>query len=302
MVTPPWTTCGSSTSRVRISVEDSLPCGTSGSRSFASETLTHDVRLTNICAINELTVESRELATSSAIIEILCVYRTFDTIETTARADTSPMSVRATSRPCRPAIDPRRPTSAPVARTGRRRHRRRRDRSDERRSELHDVAGARSGGDPRLHAAEAQPDDLAALPSHRHSARRGASLPLYAFPVGLCRRRGRQELLVAAEDPRPGPRVPVVDHARQFRAAAARPRERPAARILVDRAARRGRDPVRRPLVDDAPHHVGGSRHRHPAARVLHVDGTRAARVHAAGRPRRATSRGSSSSRTPIAR
>ena len=73
--------------------------------------------------------------------------------------------------------------------------------------------------------------------------------------------------------------VPVVDAAVQRSPAAARPRQRRAARVVVDRAARRRRDPLRRAVVDQPADHVRGPGHRHPPARVLHVDGTRAARA-----------------------
>ena len=112
-----------------------------------------------------------------------------------------------------------------------------------------------------------------------HLPRGRASLSLYARRARARRQRRRQDLRAAAEDPEPRSRLSVVDDARDVGAAAARPRERSARRVVVDRAARRRRDPVRRALVDDAPDHVGGPVDRHPPARVLHVDGARAARA-----------------------
>ncbi len=124
---------------------------------------------------------------SSAIIEMLFVNRTKDMMDspsTPMTSDVQAIHVRHALRCCRAAgrwtcgedgvNDPR---SSP-----RRRRRPPTRSSDERRSGIHDVAGAGAGGDPRVQPAEAQPHHLAIVASHRHPAG-GRPALRYALPA-----------------------------------------------------------------------------------------------------------------------
>src|SRR5438270_8738054 len=145
------------------------------------------VRLSDNRAMNEQILYRSRWSRQRAVIEILCVYRTPDKIGISAVPDT-PYAILADANAKRPATSgkARRPRKAGQAGCGHcraettARHAGVGDRRLDRRSEFHDLARPRASGHPRLHAAAPAPHHRATEPSHGHTARGRAALPLHA--------------------------------------------------------------------------------------------------------------------------
>ncbi len=166
-------------------------------------------------------------------------------------------------------------------RAGTRVEHRRRNRCPHR-SQLHDLAGARAGGDPCLQRFAPQPDHCPDQPEDRHSARGRATLPAYLEAAGLCR-FGRQQFLAAAQDPHPGLLLSVIHPADRFCTALSEQHQSHPGRVLLAGGAGRSRSALRGALGHLACD-VGSAQYRQPPAGLLHLTGPRHAGP-SAGRP-----------------
>src|ERR1700687_2591116 len=191
--------------------------------------------------MNEQSLHPARCGRQRAVTEILCVYRTPDKIVASPAAETphailDHATVKKTrhSRKARDARDARQEGCGHWRNETKVRPPRVGNRWPDRRSELHDLARPWAGGHPSLHAAAPTPDHRAIEPTHRHTARGGAALPLHGGKARLCGSRRSARLLAAPWNPGARPCLSVIDSAGDDGATAARSHQRRTARVELD--------------------------------------------------------------------